>query len=372
MREQENKVAVIGGLGRMGMVTKRLFEEAGYPVIVSDIKDPTTFSPREAIREAGIVFFSVLPIANIEDIIQSTGEIFNATHRVLDNASLKNPIRQGYEILDQKGVSICSTHPLCKEDQPLFGQNVLIAPFGRSPEEATIIAQQVHQRAGMVLRPIDFDKHDSTMLFNQLLPHLINRAVGHALVESGVDVETLLAISTANSQLFSLANWRTLAQPSEISAMLISNSLQTPEGQKVVQALVDSISVIEQQSKKIDPQSKQPVNLAETFSEDATSLDLTGKTRKAMNEASIIILEHLANLAKRSFTVETHDKDKPGLLRDLLDVIAGKQINLNTALSQRLDGGFKFHLGIDSGELTPEVIKELDDLGFRIADVAKS
>lgn len=42
----ENTVAVIVGLGRMGYVTKWLFEEAGHPVIISDVKDPTTVPPR--------------------------------------------------------------------------------------------------------------------------------------------------------------------------------------------------------------------------------------------------------------------------------------------------------------------------------------
>lgn len=357
--ERENTVAIIGGLGRMGIVTRRIFEEAGYASLISDIKDPTTLSAREAIRQSGIVFFSVLPIESIEGIIRSTTDVFDEAHRVLDNASWKGLLQQGYEILDQKGVSICSTHPLCKQDQPLFGQNVLIAPFGQRPQEATLLAEQVYQRAGMMLRSIDFGKHDLTMLYNQLLPQLANRAVGHTLAQSGVDVEALLAISTANSQLFSLANWRTLGQPSEISAMLISNSLRTPEGQSVAQALIDSIGAIKQQSVRQE-------ELEATFSTDVASLDPTGETRAKMNEASIIILEHLANLAKRSFTVETHEKDRPGLLHELSGVIASNQINLNTALSQRIEGGFRFHLGIEEGELTPEVIEQLGKLGYTV------
>ena len=357
--ERENTVAVIGGLGRMGVVTRRIFAEAGYIPIISDTKDPKTLSPREAIRQSGIIFFSVLPIENIEGIIRLTADVFDETHRVLDNASWKGLLQEGYEILDQRGVSICSTHPLCNEKQPLFGQKVLIAPFGQRPQMATLLAESVYQRAGMVLRPIDFGKHDLTMLYNQLLPQLANRAVGHTLAQSGVDVEALLAISTANSQLFSLANWRTLGQPSEISAMLISKSLQTPEGQAVVQALIDSIGAIRQQG-------VQQEELEATFSTDVASLDPTGKTRAKMNEASIIILEHLANLAKRSFVVETREKDRPGLLHELSGVIAANHINLNTALSQRIEGGFRFHLGIEDGELTPEIIEQLGKLGYQV------
>lgn len=223
-------------------------------------------------------------------------------------------------------------------------------------------AEQVYQEAGMVFRPIDFGKHDLTMLFHQLFPHLVNRAVGHTLAISGVDVEALLAISTANSQLFSLANWRTLGQPSEISAMLIANSLQTPEGQKVAQALIDSIGAIREQG-------MQTEGLEGTFSEDVTLLDPTGKTRAEMNESSIIILQHLANLANRSFVVETRGrKDRPGLLIELLGVIAINKINLNTILSQEVEGGFRFHLGIKDGELTPDLIEQFEEFGWYVID----
>lgn len=365
MSEREKTAAVIGGLGRMGNPTKRFFEEAGYFVIISDIKDTTTVSPREAIRKAGVIFLSVLPIENIEDIIKSNLEVFDATHRVLDNASLKNPLQKGYEMLDQKQVSICSTHPLCKEDQPLYGQNVLIAPFGQNPNEAIQVAKQVHEKAGMITIPIDFDKHDSTMLYNQLLPHLVNRAIENMLANSGIDVETLSAISTANSKLFSLANWRTSIQPPEISAMLIANSLQTPEGQRMLNALKDSIDTIEKHT-------MQPEELARIFKSDVKLLDPTGKIRKDMGETSTITLEHLANLAKCSFVVETHEKDRPGLLRDLLGVIKDNGINLNTVLSQRVDGGVKFHLGVESGQLTPEAVKELEDLAFHVSNMTSS
>ncbi len=370
MREIENTVAVIGGLGKMGVVTRRIFEEAGYVTLVSDIEDSKTLPVREAIRRSGIIFFSIFPIENIEDIIRATQDVFSASHLVLDNASLKNPLKRGYELLDYQGLSICSTHPLCKEDQPLFGQNVLIAPFGKRPQDATLVAEQVYQQVGMVLSRIDFDKHDSTMLFNQAFPHLANRAVGHTLAKIGVDIGALMAISTANSKLFSIANWRTLVQTPEMSAKLISDSLQTPEGEKLIQALVDSIRLIEQEGKEIDEQTKQPKKLAKTFREDVASLDPVGELRTRMNEASIIMLQHLANLAKRSFTVETHEADRSGLLHELLGIIADNQINLNTALSEIIEGGFRFHLGVKSGELTPDVIEELKRSGFHIINSA--
>lgn len=359
LERDPNRVALIG-FGRMGPPTRRIFEEAGYSsIVISDIKDPKTLSAREAIEGAGIVFFSVFPIENIVKIIRATRDVFTAEHRVLDNASLKNPLGPGYEILDEKGVSICSTHPLCKEDQPFRGQNVVIAPFGHHPQQATIIAEKVYQEAGMVLTRLDFDRHDLTLAFNQFYPHLVNRAVTIALAENGVDVEALDRISTANSRLSSLAVWRTSVQPSEISAALIRGLLGQPEGQKIVSDLQNAIA-------RIVEESQEPGRLEKTFAETVSLLDPTGQFRLVMNEETTTILERLANLKLQSVTLEIDArKNRVGLLYRMLGVFTRGEIDLS-AIDSHTDGKvLRFAVGIKSGTLTPKVIKGLKRLGFR-------
>lgn len=357
--EKERTVAVIGGLGKMGVVTRGIFEQAGYKTIVSDIKDPQTLSVNEAIRQSGIVFFSVLPIENIPSIIQSTSDVFDKTHRVLDNTSLKSPLRAAYEILDGKGVSICSTHPLCKEDQPLFGQNVFIASFGQNPQEATLIAEEVYKKAGMVLLRIDFTEHDSLTSFNQLIPHVLGRAIGIVLAENQIDPEVTMRTATANSRLSNFAWWRTLVQNPQISATIIEGLIKHPEGKKILEDLQNAI-------RRIIEEAASPGRLKGTFSETVSAIDPTGEIRTAMNEETIVILEHDANLRHRSVAIRTESEDQPGLAWAMLGVLKDAGINLNSIRSHITKHDTTFRLGIKSGHVTPEVIKKLEELGFHI------
>lgn len=345
----------------MGTPTRKIFHEAGYDIVISDIADPTTLSVREAIRQARIVFFSVFPIENIGAVIATTGDIFDATHVVLDNASIKKPLKPGYQVLDQKGVSICSTHPLCKDDQPFFGQNLLIAPFGKHPGEATQIAEHVHGNAGMVLIHVDFDFHDEVLRFNQAFPHLVNRASGEVQVELGADPKALDRISTANSRLFAFANWRTLIQNPEISAALLEDALQTPEGIIMAQKFIQAVSRLIE-----DAQTKGV--LEKRFKETVAKLDPNGDIRAGMNRKSIQVLEYLANLSRHSITLEI-DGDKPGLLVPALQVLATHEINMNALAPHQIETGWEFGIGIASGEITPEVQEELTQLGARITEL---
>ena len=362
MHERDQTVALIGGSGKMGVPTRRLLEQAGLDVVISDIADPATISAREAISRARIVFFTVLPIENIGDVVRASGDIFDSTHVVLDNATVKNPLKPTYEWLDQKGVSITSTHPLCKDDQPFFGQNVLIAPFGRNSAEATIIAETAYGKAEMVLIPVEFDRHDSLLLVNQLLPHLVNRAVGEVLAELGADPKALDVISTANSRLFSHAVWRTLVQNPEISALILQG-LKTPEGSKIAKALQQALSHIELTMRY----SKQGI-MEQDFRDSVEKLDPAGETRAAMNERSTEVLELLANLSHHSITIEV-DTDRPGLLLSALEVLKEHNINLNALASHAKGDGWKFGIGIADGEITPEIQEELKRLGSTITNL---
>lgn len=359
LHEREHTVALIGGLGKMAVPTKRVFQEAGYPdPLISDTADLTTISAREAIRQARIVFFSVKPIENIGTIIRETGDVFDANHIVLDNATIKNPLREPYQLLDQKGVSITSTHPLCKEDQPLSGQNVLIAPFGQQPQEATQIAEHVYGNAGMVLVYVDFYTHDATMRFNQALAHLANRASGEVQVELGTDPEALDRISTANSRLFAFSNWRTLVQDPEISATILEDALQSPDGIIIAQKYIQALS-------RLVEAAQTKGALAERFRETIAKLDPTGKIRAGMNQKSIQVLEYLANLSRHSITIEIYG-DKPGLLLPALQVLKEHEINMNAFAPHEIETGWQFGIGIASGEITPQVQEELTQLGVRI------
>ena len=344
-RLQENQVAVIGGEGNMGKVTVELFQSLGYQVISSDTKNPESVSVSGAISDSKIVFFSVLPVEEIERIIAEAEDVFTPEHIVMDNATVKKPIVDAYRRLEAKGVSICSTHPLCKHDQPLHGQKALILGVGSNSQQATEIAERLYRNAGMVTVPLSFEDHDKTMIVVQFVPHKVMRSVGAALERIGVDMQKLREIAPANFQLFNLSLWRTLIQDPRISATIISNLGNTDEGEAILQGIEQSLW---------DTFAPNTEELAAMFDKTFSSLNQDG-IGQIMNEATTTVLERLANLEVKSMIVEVKG-DKAGLLRELLLPFEQQGISITAIDSHKLKDGIKFELGIDETTSSPESI----------------
>lgn len=359
MREHE-RVAVIGGAGKWGNLATDLFRRIGYNPIVSDPRLPESPSPKEAIQQARIVFFSVLPLEEIDRIITETKDDFGADHIVIDNASLKKPLKNAFKLLEERGVSICSTHPLCKHDQPLHGQKALIMDVGQSPARAREISERLYQNAGMVTVPFPFDNHDKTMTIVQLVPHLVMRSVGEVLARNGADMRALLDIAPANFQLFNLGLWRTILQDPKISSTLIANLVREDEGLALAQGIKDAITRVIGE--------KDQAALTESFKTSSTLLDKEGLSQ-VMNQATTVILERLANLNVHSLVIEVSD-DKPGLLRQLLLPFEQAGISLTAIDSHKTQGKLRFEIGIDEKTRSPEkineVIKALRSMGHTV------
>ncbi|QQG44179.1 MAG: prephenate dehydrogenase/arogenate dehydrogenase family protein [Candidatus Roizmanbacteria bacterium] len=363
MSERDRSVAIIGGLGKMGQVTRRMFETAGYPVVISDKENTGTIAPREAIRKCETVFFSV-PVEVAAEMIQATADVFGPDQNIMDDCTTKKSLIPGYKMIDRDNNSITSVHFLFKDDQPPPGQNALVLPYGKNWQRATSIAEEVCGKAGMVIIRMPFEEHDSDADFTQFKPHLINRTIGLALAEIGVNMELLIAMSTANSRMFNLALWRTLIQSSVISASIIRNLGDNPNSRQIVKELGRAMKRIIRESHL------PPGKLEKTFDRTVEKLDPTGEIRLAMNIDTISILEHLANLKVHSVTITTADNNV-GSLNRMTGILAGAGINMNAIWSHidDLNGSVRFDIGIGNGEMTDEVMQELENNGFHVANV---
>jgi len=366
LNPKTNCVAVFGGEGNMGKITVGLFQNLGYEVIISDPKNPDSVKTTEAVQQSEIIFFSVLPIEEIEKIVGETEDLFGVEHIVIDNSSLKQPLVNAYKRLEEKGVSICSTHPLCKHDQPLHGQKVLILEVGKNPQKARGVAERLYKNAGMITIPLAFKNHDRTMIVVQLVPHLVMRSVGQALEKSGVNLKALNEIAPANFQLFNLSLWRTLVQDPRISATLITNLLKDKEGEALAQEIHTAVQQITKE--------KDEKELVKLFEETYSRLNREG-LGLTMNEATTIVLERLANLQVKSITIETLE-DKPGLLRQILLPFEEQGINLTAIDSHKQKDKVKFEIGIDENTYTPEalqtIVLALQKIGCSVTEITSS
>lgn len=355
---KENQVAVIGGAGNMGRLTVALFRDLGYKTIVIDPKDPNSPTTSEAIASSKIIFFSVLPVEKIPQIILENENLFDEKKIVMDNATEKRPLVEAYRRLLLRGTKIWSSHPLCKHDQPLPGQKLLSMSVGEDDEEVKNIGESIYINAGMKVIDFSFEKHDALMLAVQV-PHIIQRMMGRTFEKMRVDMKFLQSIATANFDLYELSMWRTLVQDPAVSAMIVNNFIETSEGQKIISFMRDSFEEI------VGNRDKD--GLARSFQE--TYLSLGGKEiGPGMNDKTITVIERLANLGMGSFSFITKD-DSPGSLVSKLQTFADQNVSMTAVDSHRGKGTVRFDIGIEPGtseEQLQKIFTDLQKLGCTI------
>lgn len=359
MSAEKPTVGIIG-YGRWGKVVKEIAETAGHPTIISEITDSTTLSPRELIRQADIVIHAELPIKAMADVTRETADEVREGQCFSDIASVKNPhVRESYEMLDEKGASICSSHPQCNEKQPLSGQKVLIMPFGRFPETATSHIENMYSKSGMVLVPIEFEQHDRLMLVSQFLPHAFNRMALMVFEKMKVDPKAFDQIASVNAMLTSLGWYRTATLPPEISETVMSVSGKDEVYTLMQDAMNEIIDV-----------SKAPGGLTKLFKSNIDAIDPEGSLRKEKNELTRIISELMVNLNLNPMVVYTRRSNEPGLLREMLSQFEVNRINIKAIVSdvdKMTSDIIKFYLGIENEELPDKFVRGLERHGFYIA-----
>ncbi len=82
------RIGIIGGLGAMGKLFHRFFEDHGYPVAISDVATP--LSNEDVIDRSDAVLVSV-PLHKAFRILESLAPRFRSGQLVVDICSLKVP-----------------------------------------------------------------------------------------------------------------------------------------------------------------------------------------------------------------------------------------------------------------------------------------
>jgi len=347
-------VAIIGSEGGWGKRTDQLYEDAGYLKRVgSDLKDPSSPTAVEAIRSADIVHFS-LPPAEIPLVIQEAGIQVFLGKKVLDNAGEKDQLIEPYKRLDEIGVSVCSTHPNCRQDQPLENQTIMIMAVGNNFKSATQIALDIHQKAGMIPEYLDIAEHDIYMDVIQDPTHLINRAYAETRIslikKFGLDAEKVERLSTVNWKLLDIAMWRTVVQDPAISAQIVRQKDDNPRRRVIAQTIARTITQI---SKTSDQQA-----LAARFKSTLDKLDPTGKKRQEKLAETTAILEEIANLKAESLTVIV-PVDRAGALIEILQPFADADISIDAIRSHKQNGSVEFRLAVKSIHSNPQVLEKI-------------
>jgi prephenate dehydrogenase len=341
------KIAIFGGASGWGSKISRTVEPLVKEVLIVDPKLGSDSADLiQAAQNADILFFSVSPDTVINEIFAKIREVLHPGQSAIDNATAKSETADTLKAMDGQGISVCSTHPMCRSDLPTRGQNALIMPVGKNFESAMQQAVAIHEALEMKICRVDFESHADLSAFVQETPHAMNRAVIHALAESlrssGFTIEDLTRLGTANMIAHTLGIGRVAIQKTDISAKVISEGMKTRSGQIILQKAIEALQKM---------QTASASELEQMFDRDIEIVDPDKEWRDSSLRKTNVVLSRLGNLQKESFTVISR-VNKPGVLLEILKVLHRHGIDLTAVDSStentepECDNEVKFDMGI--------------------------
>ncbi len=184
---------IIGGSGKMGSWFGRFLSSQGFRVEVEDSKpSPDGFSPAEL--DAYDITIVATPMSASRAILTNLAKK-KLPGIVFDIASLKEPLREGFEALVQSGAKVCSLHPMFGPDTELLsGKHVILVDLGCA--EANQIASGLFAPTMAKVITMSLSEHDRVAGFLLGLSHAVNIAFFTALANSGESAPKLRELSS--------------------------------------------------------------------------------------------------------------------------------------------------------------------------------
>lgn len=198
------RVLVIGGAGKMGGWFVQFFASQGFATVVADpgVKDgPGHFSNW---TDAGVdydVIVVAAPLA-VSGRILAQLAVLKPQGLIFDIGSLKTPLIDGLQELNNAGCRVTSLHPMFgPETRLLSGHHLIFCDVSSS--QATNDAKELFSSTMVEQLEMGLDDHDRLIAYVLGLSHALNIAFFTALAESGEAAPKLAKMSstTFDSQL---------------------------------------------------------------------------------------------------------------------------------------------------------------------------
>ena len=195
------RVAVVGGTGKMGRWFAKFFRDKGFQVVISgrfpektakvaeDIGVGYANSNSGAVQNADIVVVAT-PIEVTAEVILEVANYMKKGSILFDIASVKKGIVEALSKAQQRGIRTISVHPLFGPGaRGVYGKGVAIIPVGNDPELTRLISKLFEEHGAVVSVIDDAEAHDRIIALTLALPHFLNIVFGKVL--STMDLEEL-------------------------------------------------------------------------------------------------------------------------------------------------------------------------------------
>lgn len=241
------KVAILGGTGKMGRWFALFFKNKGYSVVISgrtperarsvadEIGVDAATSSAEAVRGANIVVVATLLEITVDTILQIRDSVEKGAI-VFDIASVKGRIPAALKELSMHGARVISTHPMFGPGADSFsGRKVIVVPI--TGDEALMRwVVDFFRTAGAEVHVVkDGEEHDRIIAITLSLTHFLNIVLGRVLARRDIQEIKKFAGTTFSLQL-------TLVEAvlSEDPGLYYGIENQNPDFRKLLEELIST------------------------------------------------------------------------------------------------------------------------------------
>ncbi|MDD1772410.1 MAG: bifunctional chorismate mutase/prephenate dehydrogenase [Methanomassiliicoccales archaeon] len=191
------KVLIVGGGGKMGQWFCRFFSSRGNEVKVFDTLPSGTFTAVSSL-EAGVGWADVIVVSNhISATADMLRNIFELKPKglVFDISSVKSPLVEVLREGAEKGLQVCSIHPMFGPDASfIFARNLVVCNCGS--DMAVKKFMPLLNGTGANVVEMQVEDHDKIIAVVLGMSHAMNMAFFEALRNSGFSFEELKTVSS--------------------------------------------------------------------------------------------------------------------------------------------------------------------------------
>lgn len=244
--EENFRIGIIGGAGKMGRLFQNFFQKKGYEVLICDKEG---LSYEELMENSKVVILS-LPLDVFPEVVKKIAPRVKNTHWIMDICSLKlEPARVMKKFLI-KG-ELIAAHPLFGPfEKDLKGKRLAYYPLRGKKFLKWLLP--LLEEEGIRTIKISPKRHDEIMALVQVLNHFMQVLVAQTIKKTGFSINEIFSLSTP-SFLKQLEILKRFAHQDE--NLYAHIQLDNPFGKKIRQIFCRTCKSLNRALKKEDKES---------------------------------------------------------------------------------------------------------------------
>jgi prephenate dehydrogenase len=219
----KQKAGIIGGTGKMGRLFAKVFENAGYEVLVSGRK--TAITAADIAEQCDIVIISV-PIRETVKVIESIAPRLQPGQLLCDFTSLK--VRPVEAMLTSKA-DVIGLHPMFGPTVKSISRQTIIVCPARADNARVTALVGIFEAQGAICTIATPEEHDRIVAVVQGLTHFVTLCMANTVRRLGIDLHTTGKFESPVYQIELSLVGRLLSQDPALYADILQQNPYVPE-----------------------------------------------------------------------------------------------------------------------------------------------